>query len=84
MRFASFLSGGFTTTAVINPPLCLGEEESNFDDEYVEKNVQLVRGSSFRNDMLQNPYFSKLSLLRCDHFALSLAHVREETKWSQL
>ena len=34
-------------------------EESNFDDKYVEKSVQLVRGSSFRNDLLQNPYFNK-------------------------
>ena len=33
--------------------------ESNFDVKYVEKSVQLVRGSSsFRNDLLQNPYFS--------------------------
>ena len=32
--------------------------ESNFDDKYVEKSVQLVRGSSFRNDLLQNPYFN--------------------------
>ena len=32
--------------------------ESNFDDKYDEKSVQLVRGSSFRNDLLQNPYFS--------------------------
>ena len=38
--------------------------ESNFDEKYVEKgfnkcstNVQLVRVSSFRNDLLQNPYF---------------------------
>ena len=31
--------------------------ESNFDDKYVEKSVQLVRGSSFQNDLLQNPYF---------------------------
>ena len=31
--------------------------ESNFDDKYVEKSVQPVRGSSFRNDLLQNPYF---------------------------
>ena len=37
-------------------------EESNFDDKCVEKSVQLVRGSSFRNDLLQNPYFkSKLA-----------------------
>ena len=34
--------------------------ESNFDDKYVEKSVQLVRGSSFRNDLLQNPYFSSV------------------------
>ena len=33
------------------------EGESNFEDKYVEKSVQLVRGSSFRNDLLQNPYF---------------------------
>ena len=32
--------------------------ESKFDDKYVEKRVQLVSGSSFRNDLLQNPYFS--------------------------
>jgi hypothetical protein len=36
--------------------------ESNFDDKYVEKSVQLVRGSSFRNDLLQNPYLKKLTL----------------------
>ena len=36
----------------------IGEGESNFDYKYVEKSVpQLVRGSSFRNDLLQNPYF---------------------------
>ena len=31
--------------------------ESNFDEQYVEKSVQLVRGSSFRKDLLQNIYF---------------------------
>jgi hypothetical protein len=31
--------------------------ESNFDDKYVVKSVQLVRGSSFRNDLLQIRYF---------------------------
>ena len=31
--------------------------ESNFDDKYVEKSVQLVRDLSFRNVSLQNPYF---------------------------
>ena len=35
------------------------EGESNFDDKYVEKSVQLVRGSSFRNGLLQNPYFRR-------------------------
>ena len=37
----------------------IGEGESNFDDKYVEKSVQLVRGSSFRNDLLQSPYFNR-------------------------
>ena len=32
--------------------------ESNFDYKYVEKSVRVVRGSSFRNDLLQNPYFN--------------------------
>ena len=36
----------------------LGERASNFENTYVEKSVQLVKGSSFRNDLLQNPYFS--------------------------
>ena len=36
----------------------IGEAESNFDDKYVEKSVQVVRGSSFRDDLLQNPYFN--------------------------
>ena len=38
----------------------IGEGESNFDDKYVEKSVQLVRGSSFRNNLLQNPYFDSV------------------------
>ena len=38
--------------------LIIGEGESNFYDKYVEISVQLVKGSSFRNDLLQNPYFS--------------------------
>ena len=40
--------------------LKIGEGESNLDDKYVEKSVQLVRGSSFQNDLLQNPYFGYL------------------------
>jgi hypothetical protein len=50
----------------------IGEGETNFDDKYVEKSVQqvfnkcstsvqLVRVSSFRNDLLQNPYFSEVT-----------------------
>ena len=31
---------------------------SQSDDKYVENSVQLFRGSSFRNDLLQNPYFN--------------------------
>ena len=27
------------------------------DDKYAQKSLQLVRGSSFRSDFLQNPYF---------------------------
>ena len=34
-----------------------GERKSNFDNKYVENSVQLVRGSSFQNELLQNPYF---------------------------
>ena len=36
-------------TATANPP--------KSDDKYAQKSVQLVRGSSFRSDFLQNPYF---------------------------
>jgi hypothetical protein len=28
------------------------------DAKYAQKSVQLVRGSSFRSDFLQNPYFN--------------------------
>ena len=34
---------------------------SNFDDKYVEKSVQLVRVSSFRNGLLHNPNMSLFS-----------------------
>ena len=37
----------------------IGEVESNFDDKYVEKSVKLVRGSSFRNDLLQGTSFNQ-------------------------
>ena len=42
---------GKMNLAIANPP--------KSDDKYVEKSVQLVKGSSFRNDLLQNPYFSQ-------------------------
>ena len=42
----------------------IGAGESNFDDKYVEKSVQLVRGSFFRNDLLQNPYFDSLLMFQ--------------------
>ena len=37
------------TGATANPP--------KSDDKYAQKSVQLVRGSSFLSDFLQNPYF---------------------------
>ena len=42
-----------------------GEGKSNFDDKFVKKSVQLVRGSSLPNDLLQNPYFSGLTNMYC-------------------
>ena len=38
------------------------------DDKYAQKSVQLVRGSSFRSDFLQNPYFNKFQKLPLLHF----------------
>ena len=36
------------------------------DDKYAQKKVQLVRGSSFRSDFLQNPHFkTRWSVLCC-------------------
>ena len=42
-----------------NPPTALGATANppKSDDKYAQKSVQLVRGSSFRSDFLQNPYF---------------------------
>ena len=37
--------------------------ERKSDDKYAQKSVQLVRGSSFRSDFLQNPYFNVHSIL---------------------
>ena len=42
------------TGATANPP--------KSDDKYAQKSVQLVKGSSFRSEFLQNPYFGKLML----------------------
>ena len=39
----------FWVGATANPP--------KNDDKYAQKNVQLVKGSSFPSDFLQNPYF---------------------------
>ena len=38
------------TDAIANP--------AKSDDKYAQKSVQLVSGSSFRFDFLQNPYFN--------------------------
>ena len=43
--------------ATANPP--------KSDDKYVQKSVQLVRGSSFRNNFLQNPYFRHCIMYVC-------------------
>ena len=40
------------------PPVGLLLHPPKSDDKYVQKSVQLVRGSSFRSDFLQNPYFN--------------------------
>ena len=40
----------FWVGATANPP--------KSDDKYAQKSVQLVRGSSFRSDFLQNPFFN--------------------------
>ena len=40
--------------ATANPP--------KSDGKYAQKSVQLVRGSSLRNELLLNPYFSKTLL----------------------
>ena len=39
------------------------------DDKYAQKSVQLVRGSSFRCDFLQNPYFKSQLILK-GHFGI--------------
>ena len=59
----------------------IGEGESNFDDKYVEKSVQLVRGSSFRNDLLQNPYFSLSFSKNIVLFWLQMAYKDSKSKF---
>ena len=46
------------------------------------KSVQLVRGSSFRNDLLQNPYFSmivKISSIANNTCAEKITHDNKQT-----
>ena len=55
------------------------------------KCVQLVRGSSFRNDLLQNPYFKQILLLIISHttndiifincYTIALLHTPPRNKW---
>ena len=37
------------------------------DDKYAQKSVQLIRGSSFRSDFLQNPYFNIFFCKTCQN-----------------
>ena len=55
----------FLLGAIANPP--------KSDGKYVEKSVQVVRGSSFRNDLLQSPYFNCLD----SQFFISLIRYHE-------
>ena len=59
--------------AIANPP--------KSDDKHVEKSVQLVRGSSFRNDLLQNPYFS--SHARCVNLCCYIGDHSFDHWWSR-
>ena len=43
--------------------VCLLLHPPKSDDKYAQKCVQLVRGSSFRSDFLQNPYFSLILVI---------------------
>ena len=45
--------------------------ESNFDDKFVEKSVQLVRSSSFRNDWLVNPFLSQYRTMQLCKYLLA-------------
>ena len=56
--------------------------ESNFDDKYVEKSVQLVRGSSYRNDLLQIPYFTKYSVFF--QIAAKFTYSKKVTKFEDI
>ena len=51
--FSAYLSS-LLVDATANPP--------KSDDKYPQKSVQLVRGSSFQSDFLQNPYFKPVCL----------------------
>ena len=45
--------------------LCVGATASpaKSDDKYAQKNVELVRGSSFHSDFLQKPYFNEYMIV---------------------
>ena len=62
--------------------------ETNFDDKYVEKSVQLVRASSFRNDLLQNPYFnnkfSVFQLLAVIFYGKAQLRAQKLSGWSSV
>ena len=58
--YLSLLLGGLRLSPVgllLHPP--------KSDDKYAQKSVQLVRGSSFRSEFLQNPYFSNVAHRHC-------------------
>ena len=51
--------------------------EFDFDDTY----VQLVRGSSFRNDLLQNPYFSYLDYYTSFNYSIICTKLVHKMNW---
>ena len=56
-----FVTSHFGAIAIANPP--------KSDDKYVEKSVQLVRGSFSRNDLLHNPYFRLRKLFKGGNYS---------------
>ena len=69
----SSLLGEIAVGLLLHPP--------EKDDKYAQKSVQLVRGSSFRSDFLQNPHFKKLSpklmdLIMCQYLPMKDLSIR--------